>query len=131
MLLAGVSDGGMRLREHAAVIGEVEDVTVLVGVVDQIAAAGNGTVQPLGKITHVDFDGVHQAANRAGRASALVLSNLAFARFIKINGIPVVLGAGTAQCIGIQFAGIDDTIAVPIGRLLEKNDRFGVHGVGS
>src|SRR5579884_1399497 len=103
MLLPGVSDGGMGLSEHATVIGEVEDVTVLVGEIDEIAAAGNGAVQPLGKVAHVDFDGVHQAANRAGRASALVLSNLAFARFVKVNGVPVVLRACASQCIDIEI----------------------------
>src|SRR5579859_7898120 len=124
----------MGRRQHAAVIGEIQDVAVIVRVVYIGAGACNVTagqrtsgVQPAGQVAYVQLNGVHDAIDRAGRicivadggVGHVVVAHFAFARVIEVDRPPVArtgdVGRGRAQR-GTQ--------------LLQDQDRIGVGLIG-
>src|ERR1017187_5524201 len=91
--------------QHATVIGKIENVAVIVGVVHASATAYNvatgqstGRIQPPGQVAYVEFHGVHDAVDRAGGigfgtargVGHVVVAHFAFARVIEVDGPPAI-----------------------------------------
>src|SRR5215472_18901513 len=98
-------------------IGEVEDIAVLVQIGDSVSHVAGRCVrsrvfEPEGQIGNVDFYGVHDSVDGA---SVGAVAHFAFARVVEIYRIKSVLvaeGAGSIRRKGFQLLQNDDGVRI-------------------
>src|SRR5262249_48066748 len=101
-------DAGVRIRQHAAAIGEVENVTILAGILDVAPGCPDLVAQPALEVSDIQFDDIHDPGNRTIVAAWIigavcgVAAVQAFAGIVEVDWIPVVLGSGAGNISSSQ-----------------------------
>ena len=119
---------------HAASVGEVHQVAVLAAVRNQWPGSSRDRAQqPFAEVAYVEFNGIHDAvdiAGRIGHARRSCVAGEALARIVEVDRVPAVLGGpcGLKKNLGIVGGG-QGAVAVPISLFLEDQNGVRMHGV--